>query len=186
MVDHKTLDGRFVLHPHAIIGRPRPPLVVVRGENARVWDSDGNEYIDGTAGLWLCNVGHGRPELADVARRQMEQLECYASFWSFSNVPSVELAVRLAELSPPGLDHVFFTNGGSEGIETAVKLARLLWHVQGQPERNIVLSRKGAYHGSSWLATAATGIAPLQEGFTPLPGGFVHLTPPTSASPPMC
>jgi putrescine aminotransferase len=181
IADHKALDQRYLLHPHGIVGRPRPPLVVVRGENARIWDSDGNEYIDGSAGLWLCNIGHGRSELADVARRQMEQLECYASFWNFSNVPSVELAARLAELAPPGLDHVFFTNGGSEGIETAVKLARLLWYVEGQPERNIVLSRKGAYHGASWLATAATGIAPLHEGFTPLPAGFVHLTPPTSA-----
>jgi putrescine aminotransferase len=181
-VDHKALDQQYVLHPHAIVGHPRPPLVIVRGRNARVWDSDGNEYIDGTAGLWLCNVGHGRAELAEVARRQMEQLECYASFWSFSNVPSIELAARLAELAPPGLDRVFFTNGGSEGIDTAIKLARLMWNVQGQTERNIVLSRKGAYHGSTWLGTAATGIEPLWEGFVPLPGGFVHLTPPTSAT----
>jgi adenosylmethionine-8-amino-7-oxononanoate aminotransferase len=180
--DHKALDQRHIVHPHAIIGRPRPPLVMVRGENARIWDSDGNEYIDGTAGLWLCNVGHGRAELAEVARRQMEQLECYASFWAFSNVPSIELASRLAELAPPGLEHVFFTNGGSEGIDTAVKLARLAWNAHGQPDRNIVLSRRGAYHGSSWLGTAATGIEPLREGYLPLPGGFVHLTPPTSAT----
>jgi putrescine aminotransferase len=155
---------------------------MVRGENARIWDSDGNEYIDGTAGLWLCNVGHGRAELAEVARSQMEQLECYASFWAFSNVPSIELAARLAELAPPGLDHVFFTNGGSEGVDTAIKLARLAWNAQGQRDRNIVLTRRGAYHGSSWLGTAATGIEPLREGYVPLPGGFVHLTPPTSAT----
>ena len=140
-IDHKVLDQRYVLHPHAIVGQPQPPIVIVRGENARVWDSDGNEYIDGTAGLWLCNVGHGRAELAEVARGQMERLECYAAFWNFSNVPSIELAVRLAELTPRGLDRTFFTSGGSEGNETAVKLARLMWYAQGQTERNIVLTR---------------------------------------------
>jgi len=155
--------------------------VLVRGDNHRIWDSDGNEYIDGTAGLWLCNVGHGRTELAEVAANQISELECYASFWDFSNQPSVELAVRLAELAPRGLDRIFFTNGGSEGIETSVKLARLAWHVQGSPERNLILSRGSAYHGASWLATAATGLPLLHEGFAPLPEGFVHLTPPTSA-----
>jgi putrescine aminotransferase len=130
---------------------------MVRGENARIWDSDGNEYIDGTAGLWLCNVGHGRAELAEVARSQMEQLECYASFWAFSNVPSIELAARLAELAPPGLDHVFFTNGGSEGVDTAIKLARLAWNAQGQRDRNIV-PPGGA------PTTARAGSAPPQPG----------------------
>jgi putrescine aminotransferase len=180
-VDVKALDRRHVLHPHAVVGRATDPVVLVRGDNARVWDSDGNEYIDGTAGLWLCNVGHGRAELAEAAAGQIRELECYASFWDFSNPPSVDLAVRLAELAPAGLDRVFFTSGGSEGIETSVKLARFAWHVQGSPERNLVLSRGSAYHGASWLATAATGIPLLHEGFAPLPEGFVHLTPPTSA-----
>jgi putrescine aminotransferase len=109
----------------------------------------------------------------------MRTLEFYASFWDFANEPSIRLAARLSELSPPGLDRIFFTNGGSEGTETAIKLVRLAWHTQGQPERNLVLSRKAAYHGVGSASLAATGITPLKEGFDPLPPGFVHLSTPT-------
>ena len=92
---------------------------------------------------------------------------------------AVRNAARLAELSPQGLDRVFFTNGGSEGIETAIKLVRLAWHAQGRPERNVILSRKSAYHGVGVASLAATGIPPLKEGFGPLAPGFVHLSTPT-------
>jgi adenosylmethionine-8-amino-7-oxononanoate aminotransferase len=172
------LDMRHVLHPHTTVGRPEPPLVLARGEGALVWDEEGREYVDGTCGLWQCAVGHGRAELAQTAARQMETLEFYASFWDFSNEPAIRLAARLAGLAPAGLDTVFFTNGGSEGIETAIKLVRLAWHAQGRPERHVILSRKGAYHGVGSASLAATGIPPLKEGFDPLPPGFVHLSNP--------
>ena len=107
------LDAAHVIHPHAVVGRPARPVVWVRGRGALLWDADGNEYVDGTCGLWQCAVGHGRVELARAAAEQIEQLEFYASFWNFANEPSIRLAARLAALSPPGLDHVFFTNGGS-------------------------------------------------------------------------
>ena len=171
-------DMAHILHPHATVGRPQPPLVFARGAGALVWDVDGREYIDGTCGLWQCAVGHGRAEIADAARRQMEALEFYASFWDYSNEPSITLASRLAEVAPDGLDTVFFTNGGSEGIETAIKLVRLAWHSQGSPERNIVISRGGAYHGVGSASLAATGIPALKEGFGPLAPGFVHLSSP--------
>ena len=178
MTDLEARDRAHVLHPHAVVGRPRDPVVFVRGRGARLWDSHGNEYVDGTCGLWVCPVGHGRPELAEAARRQMEELEYYASFWEFSNEPSIELATRLAELAPRGLGHVFYTSGGSEGTETALKLARLAWHVQGRPERTIVLTRRLAYHGVSYGSLGATGIQPLREGFGELPGDFVFLSAP--------
>ena len=176
------LDVAHVLHPHAVVGSPAAPVIWARGEGARLWDIDGREYIDGTCGLWQCAVGHGRKELARVAAEQMSKLEFYASFWNFANEPSIRLAARLAELSPAGLDRVFFTNGGSEGIETAIKLVRLAWHVRGNPERNIILSRKSAYHGVGSASLAATGIPPLKEGFGPLAPGFVHLSTPTLRS----
>ncbi len=176
------LDRAHIIHPHAVVGRPQEPIVWARGEGALLWDDEGNRYIDGTCGLWQCAVGHGRAELADVAAQQMRTLEFYASFWDFSNEPSIRLAAKLAELSPPGLEHVFFTNGGSEGIETAIKLVRLAWHAQGAPERNVILSRKAAYHGVGSASLAATGIPPLKEGFGPLPDGFVHLSTPTRSS----
>jgi PLP-dependent transaminase len=173
------LDAAHVIHPHAVIGRPTPPVVFARGRGALLWDVDGKEYVDGTCGLWQCAVGHGRPELARAAAEQMERLEFYASFWDFANEPSIRLAERIASLSPPGLDHVFFTNGGSEGVETALKLVRLARHAAGEPERTIVLSRRGAYHGVGSASLAATGIEPLRDGFGPLPPGFVHLSTPT-------
>jgi PLP-dependent transaminase len=178
------LDARHVIHPHAVVGRPAPPVVWARGKGALLWDAEGREYVDGTCGLWQCAVGHGRAELARVAAEQMSTLEFYASFWNFANEPSIRLAARLAELSPTGLERVFFTNGGSEGIETAIKLVRLAWHAAGQPERDLVLSRKAAYHGVGSASLAATGIPPLKEGFDPLPTGFVHLSTPTSRSDP--
>jgi PLP-dependent transaminase len=172
------LDMRHVVHPHQLVGRPKQPIVFVEGRGAQIRDEQGNWYIDGTCGLWVCPVGHGRRELAEAARRQMETLEYYASFWEFTNPPAIELAAKLAEISPAGIEHVFFTNGGSEGAETAIKLARLAWNAQGQPERNLVLTRKMAYHGVSYGALGATGIPPLREGFGPLAEGFVQLDVP--------
>ncbi len=176
------LDAAHVIHPHAVVGSPAPPVVWSHGKGALLWDVDGKEYVDGTCGLWQCAVGHGREELGRVAAEQMAKLEFYASFWNFANEPSIRLAARLAELSPPGLDHVFFTNGGSEGTETALKLVRLAWDAKGQSERDLILSRKSAYHGVGSASLAATGLAPLKEGFDPLPPGFVHLSTPTLRS----
>jgi putrescine aminotransferase len=181
--DLAALDAAHVLHPHSTVGRPVEPLVIVRGHGALIWDADGREYVDGTCGLWQCAVGHGRRELAEAAARQMETLEFYASFWDFANEPSIRLAARLAALAPAGLDTAFFTNGGSEGIETAIKLVRLAWHAQGHPERHVVLSRRGAYHGVGAASLAATGIPPLREGFAPLAPGFVHLGSPHPSTP---
>jgi PLP-dependent transaminase len=182
MTELAQLDAAHVIHPHSVVGRPSDPVVWVRGRGALLWDADGKEYVDGTCGLWQCAVGHGRPELARAAAEQIEQLEFYASFWNFANEPSIRLASRLAHLSPPALDHVFFTNGGSEGIETAIKLVRLAWHAQGRTDRTTILSRKSAYHGVGSASLAATGIPPLQEGFAPLAPGFVHLSTPTQTS----
>ena len=176
------LDAAHVIHPHAVVGEPAAPVIWARGKGALLWDIDGREYVDGTCGLWQCAVGHGREELARVAAEQMATLEFYASFWNFANEPSIRLAARLAELSPPGLDRAFFTNGGSEGIETAIKLVRLAWEAAGQPDRDLVLSRKSAYHGVGSASLAATGIPPLKEGFGPLAPGFVHLSTPTLRS----
>jgi len=173
----RKLDTTHVVHPHQVVGRPAEPIVVARGQGSTIWDTDGRAYLDGTCGLWQCAVGHGREELARVASEQMERLEFYASFWDYSNEPSILLAARLAELAGEGLGHVHFTNGGSEGNAIAIKFARLAWDHAGQPERDIILSRQGAYHGSGAGASlSATGIPPLKEGFDPLMQGFVHLS----------
>jgi PLP-dependent transaminase len=176
--DLRKLDLTHVLHPHATVGRAGPPVIVARAKGATVRDLDGKEYVDATCGLWQCAVGHGREELADVAASQIRELEFYASFWDFSNEPAIRLAARLADLAPPGLETVFYTSGGSEGVETAIKLVRRAWHAQGATERKVILSRKQAYHGLGSASLAATGIETLREGFDPLPPGFVHLSIP--------
>jgi adenosylmethionine-8-amino-7-oxononanoate aminotransferase len=176
--EHAQIDMRRIMHPHAEVGHPREPVIFVSGRGALLRDADGREYIDGTCGLWVCPIGHGRPELAEAARRQMERLEYYASFWNFSNPPSIELAERLVELAPPGIGRVFYTNGGSEGTETALKLARLAWYSQGLTERTVVLTRAMAYHGVSYGALQASGLPPLKEGFGELPGDFEQLSVP--------
>jgi PLP-dependent transaminase len=178
MSELSETDQLRVVHPHAVIGQPRPPVVFVEGTGARLRDAEGREYIDGTCGLWVCPVGHGRAELAEAARRQMERLEYYASFWEFSNSPSIELAERLVELSPPGIERVFYTNGGSEGTESALKLARLAWHAQDSPSRTVVLTRSMGYHGVSFGALSASGIPPLKQGFGELMAGFEQLSVP--------
>ena len=93
------LDRAHLIHPHATFGKAEEPIVWSRGRGALLWDSEGNEYVDGTCGLWLCAVGHGRAELAEAAAEQMRTLEFYASFWDFSNEPSIELAAKLSELT---------------------------------------------------------------------------------------
>jgi PLP-dependent transaminase len=175
----QDLDREFIVHPHQVVGHPATPVVVVKGEGARVWDSNGNEYLDGTCGLWQCAVGHGRSDLARAASEQIEAIEFYTSFWDFSNEPSIRLAARLAELAGEGPRHVHFTSGGSEGNATAIKLARLAWDNAGEPDRTIVLSRESAYHGSgSGSSLWATGLPPTQEGFGPKGEGFIHLSAP--------
>ncbi|ATY11616.1 aspartate aminotransferase family protein [Amycolatopsis sp. AA4] len=161
-------DQRSLVHPHTVIGDPAAPLVLDRGEGALLWDTDGNQYLDGTCGLWQCPVGHGRAELADVAAEQIRKLEFYSSFGDYSNAPSIRLAERLLSLAPAGLERVFLTNGGSEGNETAIKLARLAFHHAGQPDRTVVLARHGGYHGMGGASLAATGIEGLRAGYGPL------------------
>ena len=179
----QRLDRAHVVHPHQVFGHPVDPIVLTRGEGTLLWDSEGREYIDGTCGLWQNAVGHGRRELARVAAEQMGELEFYASFWDYSNRPAIELAAKLSELTGGRLAHVHFTSGGSEGNEVAVKFARLAWERAGSPDRDVILSRHGAYHGSGAGASlAATGIPPLQEGFGPIAAGFEYLRRPQAGA----
>jgi putrescine aminotransferase len=180
----EQLDMDHLVHPHQVLGHPVKPLIMARGEGARVWDVEGNAYIDGTCGLWQCAVGHGHPELIRAASAQMEQLPFYASFWDLSNEPAIRLGERLTQLAGPAYGHVHLTSGGSEGNAFAIKLARLAFNKSGQPQRNVILSRRGGYHGSgAGPSLAATGMPPLHDGFGPLPEGFVHIATPQAGHP---
>jgi putrescine aminotransferase len=170
------LDRAHIVHPN-LPASETGRTVFVRGEGARLWDAEGREYLDATGGLWLTQIGHGRREIAEVAAAQIERLEYFTSFWDFSNDQAIRLAARLAELAPEGLDRVFFTNGGSEGNESAMKAARLYHFQRGEPERTWILSRQEAYHGLGYGSGSATGMPVYHQGVAPLLPHVEHLTP---------
>jgi putrescine---pyruvate transaminase len=147
-------------HPFANMSAVRErALTIVRGEGALVWDDAGRQYVDATAALWFCNIGHGRAELADAAARQMRELAAYHTFGPFTNPPAEELAQRVAALAPLEDAKVFFTaGGGSDAIDTAGKLARAYWNVSGRPEKRVIVSRNLAYHGVNAYGTSLGGI----------------------------
>ena len=141
--------------------------LIVRGEGAYLYDSEGRRYLDGLAGLFVAQVGHVRTEIAQAMARQAEQL-AYFPLWGFANEPAAELAGRLAELTPGDLNKVFFTNSGSEAVESAWKLAKQYFKVVGKPGKHKVLSRTTAYHGTTQGALSITGLADLKTDFEPL------------------
>jgi len=144
--------------------------VIDRGEGCYVWDIDGNRYLDGLAGLFVSQVGHGRTELAQAAGKQAETLG-YFPIWTYAHPSAVRLAARLAELAPGDINRAFFTTGGSEAVESAWKLARQYFRVIGQPERHKVISRHLSYHGTTMGALSITGLAELRIPFEPLVPG---------------
>ncbi|MDX2381496.1 MAG: aspartate aminotransferase family protein [Acidimicrobiia bacterium] len=144
--------------------------VIDRGEGCYVWDVDGNRYLDGLAGLFVSQVGHGRIELAQAAGKQAETL-AYFPIWTYAHPSAVRLAARLAELAPGDINRAFFTTGGSEAVESAWKLARQYFKVIGQPERHKVISRHLSYHGTTMGALSITGLADLRIPFEPLVPG---------------
>jgi putrescine aminotransferase len=168
-------DREHVIHPWSFSG---PSLMIARGKGSSYWDVDGREYLDALGGIQLCEVGHGREELAQVAAQQMAELEYAPMFWNFGNERAAELAHRLVELAPDGIEQVFFTQGGSESCESAIKMARLYHHLRGEPERTYILSLSHSYHGMTYGALSASGLSGLKVGFGELPGGFYHLTTP--------
>jgi putrescine---pyruvate transaminase len=152
-------------HPYADMGSVRQSeLVIERGEDVWVWDTDGKRYLDATAGLWYANVGHGRAEIRTAVASQMERLEAFSAFFDLANRPALELAEALVERAPMPAK-VFFTVGGSDGIETAAKLARRYWWELGDRDRTVLISRTGAYHGTHGLGTALGGIPSNHVGF---------------------
>ena len=148
--------------------------VIVRGEGAWVYDQHGKRYLDGLAGLFVSQVGHGRTELADAAAEQARKL-AYFPVWSYAHPGAIELAERLADLAPGDLERVFFTTGGSEAVESAWKLARQYFQAIGQPHRYKVIGRHIAYHGTTMGALSITGVPAIKAPFEPLVPGAVRV-----------
>jgi adenosylmethionine-8-amino-7-oxononanoate aminotransferase len=144
--------------------------IIERGEGAYVYDSHGKRYLDGLSGLFVVQIGHGRSELAEAARKQAERL-AYFPLWSYAHPASIELAERIASYAPGSLERIFFTTGGSEAVETAWKLSRQYFKAIGQPSRYKVISREIAYHGTTLGALSITGIPAARQPFEPLVPG---------------
>jgi len=169
----QDLDSAHFLHPftnHKEL-HSKGATIIEKADGIYLWDSDGNRILDGMAGLWCVNVGYGRQELVDAASRQMEQLPYYNTFFQTATPPVIELSQLLAEVTPDGLNHAFFTNSGSEANDTVVRMARHYWASLGQPDKQVVISRKNAYHGSTMAGASLGGMPNMHaQGGLPIPG----------------
>src|SRR6187431_2350343 len=166
MASPATSTRTRLWHPFAAMGKvDGHELVLVRGEGSRVWDVDGNEYLDATAGLWFANVGHGRVEIADAVGAQLRILAAHHVFGDHANEPALEPADRVAGLAPVEDPAVFFGSGGGEAVDTAAKIVRRYWALQGQPERTVIVSRRFAYHGTNAYGTSLSGIPAVRDGY---------------------
>jgi putrescine aminotransferase len=173
-------DHAHYLHPftdHKALGE-KGARVIVRGDGIYLWDSEGRKMLDGMSGLWCVNVGYGRTSIARAVYEQMETLPFYNSFFNTTNLPAVTLAAKLAELAPPGFNHVFFTGSGSEANDTNVRMVRRYWDLMGQPQRDVIISRQNAYHGSTMAGASLGGMEGMHaQGGLPIPG-IVHIGQP--------
>jgi 4-aminobutyrate--pyruvate transaminase len=175
-------DAAHVIHP---VTPPREmetdgARVVVEGDGWWITDDRGRRLIDAFAGLWCVSVGHGRPEIIDAVREQMETLEYFTTFHGQSHPRAIELAEKLCAMFPPeyGLNHVMFSSGGSEANETNFKLVRLYWAMRGEEQRTTIVARHHGYHGLTIATMTATGIMPMRWNFGPEAPGFDHVAAP--------
>ncbi len=164
------------LHPFGEAITPEADHInIVRGEASTVYDDTGKSYLDGMASLWYCQVGHGRREIIDAITDQMEHLVTFNTFAPFTNEPARELARMIAEKSPHPNGRVFLGCSGSEAVDTALKIARLIQQRRGTPDKQIIIRRTHGYHGTNFGGTTAQGIEANRTGFGDLVPHFVEV-----------
>jgi adenosylmethionine-8-amino-7-oxononanoate aminotransferase len=179
MTSPSTVLGSALWSPQAQMATvPGDRLTIVAGEGANVQTDDGRWLLDATAALWYANIGHGRARLADAAAAQMRRLETYHTFGRITNDQALRLADRVAAMAPIDDAKVFFVSGGSDAIETAAKLARRYWQIDGQANKRIIISRESSYHGLHAFGTSLAGIPFNREGY-----GSESLIPETALVP---
>jgi len=176
----QAADAAHFLHPFtdfkALAGKGS--RIITRADSIYLWDSEGRKVLDAMSGLWCVNVGYGQRALVDAAARQMLELPFYNAFFQTATKPAIELAELLAEVTPPQFRHVFFSGSGSEGNDTVVRMVRRYWDLLGQPQRQVIISRRNAYHGSTMAGASLGGMAGMHaQGGLPIPG-IVHIGQP--------
>lgn len=168
----QALDAAHHMHPFTA-GKDlaaKGARIITRARGIYLTDSEGNQILDGMAGLWCVNIGYGRDELADVAARQMRELPYYNTFFQTSHAPVIALAAKIAELAPGDLNHVFFASSGSEANDTNIRMVRTYWANKGKPDKAIIISRNNAYHGSSVGSGSLGGMSYMHaQGGLPIP-----------------
>jgi putrescine aminotransferase len=176
----QAADAAHFLHPFTDFQAlaKKGSRIITKAHGIYLEDSEGQRVLDAMSGLWCVNVGYGQPALVDAAAKQMAELPFYNAFFQTATPPSIALAERLAALTPPQFQHVFFTNSGSEGNDTVVRMVRRYWDVMGQPQRHILISRHNAYHGSTMAAASLGGMSGMHaQGGLPIPG-IAHIDQP--------
>ncbi|HGL4260563.1 aspartate aminotransferase family protein [Burkholderia dolosa] len=178
--EYRALDAAHHIHPFSDMGalNRAGSRVIVKADGVYLWDSDGNKIIDGMAGLWCVNVGYGRKELADAAYRQLQELPYYNTFFKTTHPPVIELSAMLAEVTPPGFDHFFYCNSGSEGNDTVLRVVHQYWRVQGKPQKKHVISRRNGYHGSTIAGGTLGGMGYMHEQMPSKVEHVVHIDQP--------
>ena len=172
-------DAAHHLHPfsdHESLNREKS-RVITRADGVFLWDSEGNRVLDGMAGLWCVNIGHGRKEVADAVHEQMLQLSYYNTFFKTTHPPVIALSEKLAELSPDGFNRVFFTGSGSEANDTVLRMVRHYWNVLGKPEKSNIIGRLNGYHGST-VAGASLGGMTVMHAQGGMVEGIHHIRQP--------
>ena len=170
--DLQELDREHHLHPftdHKEL-HEKKSRIITSADGVYIFDSDGNKILDGMSGLWCVNAGYGRDEIVDAAAAQMRELPYYNNFFQCAHPPSIELAAMLQEISQPQFNRVFFAGSGSESNDTVVRAVRRYWDLLGQPERQTIISRKNAYHGSTVAAASLGGMTPMHKQGGLIPG----------------
>ncbi len=174
-------DNAHHFHPftdHKSLHEGGGVRVITQAKGVHIWDGSGNKLFDAMAGLWCVNIGYGRKELAEAAYRQMLDLPFYNTFFKTTTVPATLLAEKVASLLPDRFNQIFFVNSGSEANDTMVRFIRRYWEVQGQPERQHIISRHRAYHGSTCISASLGGMSAMHaQGGLPLPN-FHHVLEP--------
>lgn len=176
----QALDAAHHMHPFTTNDKlaRKGARIITQAKGVWLKDSEGEEIIDGMAGLWCVNIGYAREEIAEAAARQIRELPYYNTFFQTSHVPAIALAARIAELAPGDLNHVFFAGSGSEANDTNIRLVRHYWTLKEQPERQVIIARKNGYHGSTMGGASLGGMVSMHEqGMLPIPG-IVHIDQP--------
>jgi putrescine aminotransferase len=177
----KAENARHLLHPmtHPGTVREAPPDIIVRGDGSWIWDVDGHRLIDGVGGLWCANLGFGRKEIRDAIVAQLDELPFYNTFRGANHPRAIELSQRLVNLmEPDGVGAVHFSSGGSDAVDSALKLARQYWKVLGQRDRTKFISLRQGYHGVHFGGASVNGNTPFRRAYEPLLPGCFHVDTP--------